>query len=83
MRGPYHTETRLLICSANQWTGFYMIETSVTRELTYGKKSPLFLFPYTRLETFFACNIKGKSFGIIDAHIIPYIDPSTDLPASF
>ena len=22
--GPYHIETSLLICHANQWTGFYM-----------------------------------------------------------
>ena len=31
--GPYHTETSLLICSANQWTGFYIIGTSVMKEL--------------------------------------------------
>ena len=30
---PYHIETNLLICSVNQWTGFYMIGTSVTKEL--------------------------------------------------
>ena len=24
--GPYHIETRPLICRAYQWTGFYMIE---------------------------------------------------------
>ena len=29
--GPYHKETSSLI--ANQWTGFHMIGTSVTREL--------------------------------------------------
>ena len=28
-------ETSSLICSANQWTGFYMIETSVMKELMY------------------------------------------------
>ena len=27
--GPYHIETSPLICSANQWTDFYMIGTSV------------------------------------------------------
>ena len=31
--GPYHIETNPLICSANQWTGFYMIGTSVMKEL--------------------------------------------------
>ena len=31
--GPYHTETSPSICKANQWTGFYMIETSVMTEL--------------------------------------------------
>ena len=29
--GPYHTESSPLICSANRWSGFYMIDTSVTR----------------------------------------------------
>ena len=30
---PYHRETRPLICSRNQWTGSYMIGTSVMKEL--------------------------------------------------
>ena len=30
---PYHIETSPLICRANQWTGFYMIGTSVMKEL--------------------------------------------------
>ena len=30
--GPYHIETSPLICRANQWTGFYMIETSVVKD---------------------------------------------------
>ena len=30
---PYHLETITVICSANQWNGFYMIETSVMKEL--------------------------------------------------
>ena len=33
--GPYHVETSLLICSANQWSGFYMIGTSVMKELNW------------------------------------------------
>ena len=27
-RGPYHIETSPLICRANRWIGFYLIETS-------------------------------------------------------
>ena len=30
---PHHTETSQLNCNANQWTGFFMIGTSVTKEL--------------------------------------------------
>ena len=29
----YHIETGPLICFANQWTGFYMIETAAMKEL--------------------------------------------------
>ena len=32
-RGPYHIETSPLICSANQWNGFYMIMASVMNKL--------------------------------------------------
>ena len=32
-RGPYHIETSALICSANHWTSFYMIGTSVMKKL--------------------------------------------------
>ena len=31
--GPYHINTSPLICRANQWTGFYMIGTSVMKGL--------------------------------------------------
>ena len=31
--GPYHKETRPLICIANQWIGFYIIRTSVMKGL--------------------------------------------------
>ena len=34
-RDPFHIETGPLISSANQWTGFYMIGTSVLKELKY------------------------------------------------
>ena len=30
--GPYHIETSSLIRNANQWTGFYMIGTSIMKE---------------------------------------------------
>ena len=33
--GSSGIETGPLICSANQWTGFFMIETSVIEELKY------------------------------------------------
>ena len=33
MTESYHIETGLLICRANQWTGFYMIGTSIMKEL--------------------------------------------------
>ena len=32
-RGPHHIETSPLICRANQRIGFYMIETSIMKEL--------------------------------------------------
>ena len=32
-RYPCYIEISPLICSVNQWTGFYMIETSVMTEL--------------------------------------------------
>ena len=31
--GPYHKGTRPLIYRANQWTGFFMMGTSVMKEL--------------------------------------------------
>ena len=31
--GPFHKETSSLICSANQWTGVYIIGASVIKEL--------------------------------------------------
>ena len=35
MTGPYHVETSLLVCSSSQWTGFYMIRTTVMKVLIY------------------------------------------------
>ena len=31
--GPYHTEPSALICFANEWNSFYMIGTSIMKEL--------------------------------------------------
>ena len=54
--GLFHIETSLLICSANQWTGFYMIDTCIMKELTTGHKKTR-TFPYLP-ETFFNENYK-------------------------
>ena len=32
--GPHHIETSPLICRESQWSSFYMIRISVTKELT-------------------------------------------------
>ena len=42
--GPYHIEPSSLICIANQWAGFYMVKTSVMKELSYFM--PMFLLFY-------------------------------------
>ena len=39
--GPYNLETSLLICKANQWTGVYMLGTSVMKELNLQQKQIL------------------------------------------
>ena len=54
--GPFHIETSLLICSANQWTGFYMIDTCIMKELTTEHKKTR-TFPYLPA-TFFNENYK-------------------------
>ena len=37
---PYHIESSPSICRANQWTNFYMIGTSVMKELKLNKETP-------------------------------------------
>ena len=37
-RGPSHIETSPRICRANQWTGFYIIGTSIMNELKHLSK---------------------------------------------
>ena len=39
----YHIETSPLICSSNQWTGFYMITAYVLKELSNPPPPPQFL----------------------------------------
>ena len=43
-RGPYHIETNSSICKANQWTGFYMIRTSVMKKLKVVSATFLLVF---------------------------------------
>ena len=46
--GPYHIETSLLIYRTNKWTGFYMVGTSVMKDLKLAIKMQLLLcFYYT------------------------------------
>ena len=40
---PYHIETSPLFCIANQWTGFYMIRTSVMKESKKPEKTRRFV----------------------------------------
>ena len=44
--GRYHIDTSRLTCSANQWTGFYMITASVMKELFTQKE-----FTILRIQT--------------------------------
>ena len=41
--GPCHIETSLLICSANQWAGFYMITAFKGQTLTFQKSCFIYL----------------------------------------
>ena len=42
--GRYHIEARPLICRANKWNGFYVIETSVMKELSYYLITSCYIF---------------------------------------
>ena len=49
---PYYKETSPSICSANQGTGFYSIETSIMKELkdkAFDKKSSHFDFQISEI----------------------------------
>ena len=48
--GRYYIETSLLICSANQWTGFYLITACVMK---WSKCIPVFSCPKCFKEDFF------------------------------
>ena len=47
---PDKIGTCLVICRANQWTGFYMIATFVMKELRYVKMITWLLFPNILIE---------------------------------
>ena len=69
-KGPYHIETSPLICRANQWTGFYMIGTSVMKELkvlVYGLISSPFFATTDYCFYFFLLN-SPDPIGIIHFH---------------
>ena len=55
MRGSYHIETSPLICTTNQWTSFYMIGTSVMKELLLmsGKSRIVFYATLAKFWTYF------------------------------
>ena len=61
-RRSYHIDTNLLICSAYQWAGFYMIWTSVWKELMSA-----YLFSFTSqkyiISTWFAGYEDFVSYG--------------------
>ena len=48
--GPYHIETSLLIYRTNKWTGFYMVGTSVMKDLKLAIKMQLLLCFYYTVE---------------------------------
>ena len=57
--GLYHIETSLLICRANQWTGFYMIGTSISViiQICCLEKHLSFVFHFSMQLTLFLANI--------------------------
>ena len=68
-RGRYHTETSVLICFANQKTGFYMITSSVLKELTWiqaqrtmRKKQPQEVFSMKRCARVSSCRAEACNF---------------------
>ena len=67
---PHHIETNLLICSANQWTGYHMIGTSVMNKLTYF--TPMFLF--LRFQRVQKSNNTVDFTFILNAKGVEYID---------
>ena len=46
-KGRYHIEISPLICTSNQWTGFYMITASVMKELRKCEAEFSFINPLT------------------------------------
>ena len=57
---PYHIETSRLICSANQWTVFYLIGTSVMKELNKLQHTEIFLLSFLKAFSPFILHLKLK-----------------------
>ena len=53
-------ETSLFICSANQWTGFYMIGTSVMKELKNAHNCQITIF-FKKLMSWQPSSITGSA----------------------
>ena len=55
---PYHVETSPLIYRANQWTGFYMTESSVMKEL-------IIFFSYVSVSVLWSWHCTHKVWGLL------------------
>ena len=68
--GRYHIETSLLICGANQWTGFYMITASVMKGLKAINSRPIIEI----IKVFY--HLKGIIFFLLNPYPILTLDKS-------
>ena len=62
--GTYHIETSPLICCPNQWTGFYVIGTSVLKKLKLLRQLKL-QFPVSRNHFRLSYSEKEKIFSLV------------------
>ena len=56
--GRYHIEISLLTCSANQWTGFYMITASIIEELSVRRQK------HARMRGIWNSRVRKPSYGL-------------------
>ena len=56
---PYHIGTSPLVCRTNQWTGFYMIWTSVMKDLNNSSK-----LDFLSLKIKISCNWDYNDYNI-------------------